>query len=139
MLKLTKNAVRAVEVSRRRLSIQSALGIDDLEHAILVALLGDNAHWPASAMANACNVSRSRLTRRLREREKQGICKQTPQGWTSTEFGREGATMIVNEMAEVVMGSQKYLSPELIEICAAANPSAQPDEARIISFSPLSF
>jgi len=123
-----------IEVIKRTMAAFSALGIDPLERAVIIAFMSDSGPWPASALASFIGYPRQTLSRRLKRHQKDGLGKHVKGGWVSTEFGRNGAIMMMNEISAVVYGTQTHLSDELIALCASINPAARPDEARLLSF-----
>lgn len=114
--------------------VYSCLGIDYLERALIVVITKDPGPWRVGALANYIGYNRSTVYRRLLLREKQGVCRRIGGEWTSTEMGREGSLRLINEVGNVVFGTQRRLSDETIDLCARLNPRARVDEAKLISF-----
>lgn len=134
MEQITESAQRYMLLSDRIMRVYATLGLDYLERALMVSVTNDPGPWGVTALSDYIGYNRSTVYRRLLMREKQGICHRVGGKWTATEFGRRGSIMLINEVSGVVFGKQKRLSEEVIELCAAMNPRADPQAARLLSF-----
>lgn len=124
-----------MDFADRLMRVYSALGIDYLERGLIVTLLLEPGPWRTSSLADYMGMNRATVYRRLKLRESQGVCKQTPDGWISTDFGHEGGILLVNEIAAVVLGEKTRLSDEVVQLSVMLNSKARRDMAETLSFS----
>lgn len=136
---ITERAAYHLKFNDRFMRIYAALGIDYLERTLITTILNDPGPWGIRALASYMGVNRSTLYRRLLEREVQGVCCRIGGKWTCTEFGRAGSIALMNEIADVATGNQRFLSDEIISLCATLNPTLDVEHARTITFKRNSF